>query len=96
MVNPETDTFEFFHHRIMTSLLLYGNAYLVITDRDRQGYPSELYNVHPDDITIQRQNGTVIYTVLNQGKEDVPLRRYTSKNPTGTIIHIRAFAMEMI
>lgn len=91
MVNPETDVFEFFH-RIMTSLLLYGNAYLCITDRDRQGYPSELYNVHPDDITINRQNGTVIYTIINQGKDDLPLRRYTSKNPTGTIIHIRAFA----
>lgn len=91
MVNPETDQFEFIH-RIMTSLLLYGNAYMVITDRDRQGYPSELYNVHPDDITIQRRDGTVIYTIINQGKDDTPLKRYTSKNPTGTIIHIKAFA----
>ena len=91
MVNPETDQFEFIH-RVMTSLLLYGNAYMVITDRDRQGYPSELYNVHPDDITIQRRDGTVIYTIINQGKDDTPLKRYTSKNPTGTIIHIKAFA----
>jgi HK97 family phage portal protein len=91
MVNPECDQFEFFH-RIMTSLLLHGNAYIVITNRDRQGYPSELYNVHPDDVTIQRNNGAVLYTVINQGKDEKPLKRYTSKNPTGSIVHIKAFA----
>ena len=69
-----------------------GNAYIVITNRDRQGYPSELYNVHPDDVTIQRNNGAVLYTVINQGKDEKPLKRYTSKNPTGSIVHIKAFA----
>ena len=86
MPNPETDIFTWMH-RSINSLCLYGNSYWLITARDRNGFPSEIYNLHPDDIEIKRKNGKAVY-VFN-GKET--FTRYTSMNPAGEIVHIKNF-----
>ena len=86
MPNPETDGFTWMH-RTINSLALYGNSYWLITARDRNGFPSEIYNLHPDDITIERKNGKAVY-VFN-GKET--FTRYTNMNPAGQIVHIKNF-----
>ena len=86
MPNPETDSFTWLH-RTINSLCLYGNSYWLITARDRNGFPSEVYNLHPDDITIERKNSKAIY--IYNGKEN--FTRYTVFNPAGEIIHIKNF-----
>ena len=59
MPNAETDLFTWLH-RTINSLCLYGNSYWLITSRDRNGFPSSLYNLHPDDVMIERKNGKAI------------------------------------
>ena len=86
MPNPETDSFTWLH-RTINSLCLYGNSYWLITARDRNGFPSEVFNLHPDDITIERKNGKAIYTF--NGKET--FTRFTTFNPAGEIVHIKNF-----
>jgi len=86
MPNPETDGFTWLH-RTINSLCLYGNSYWLITARDRNGFPSEVFNLHPDDITIERKNGKAIYTF--NGKEN--FTRFTTFNPAGEIVHIKNF-----
>ena len=44
MPNPETDGFTWMH-RTINSLALYGNSYWLITARDRNGFPSEVFNL---------------------------------------------------
>jgi HK97 family phage portal protein len=39
-------------HRCVISLALRGNAYGLITGRDRLGYPDQIEWLHPDDVTI--------------------------------------------
>jgi len=86
MPNAETDLFTWMH-RTINSLCLYGNSYWLITSRDRNGFPSSLYNLHPDDVMIERKNGKAIYTY--NGKEK--FTRYTVLNPSGEIVHIKNF-----
>ena len=86
MPNPETDLFTWMH-RTINSLCLYGNSFWLITARDRNGFPSEVYNLHPDDVQIERKNGKAIY--LYNGKES--FTRFTVFNPAGEIIHIKNF-----
>lgn len=86
MPNAETDLFTWLH-RTINSLCLYGNSYWLITSRDRNGFPSSLYNLHPDEVQITRKNGKAIYTY--NGKEN--FTRYTVLNPSGEIVHIKNF-----
>ena len=86
MPNAETDLFTWMH-RTVNSLLLYGNSYWLITSRDRNGFPSELYNLHPDDVYFNETATTEIYTY--NGKEK--FTRYTVLNPAGEIVHIKNF-----
>jgi HK97 family phage portal protein len=86
MPNPDCDIFTWMH-RTINSLCMYGNSYWLITERDRNGFPSQVYNLHPDDISIERKNGKILY-VFN-GKEK--FTRYTVFNPSGEIIHIKNF-----
>ena len=86
MPNPDTDLFAFVH-RSINSLCLYGNSYWLITARDRNGFPSEVYNIHPDDMDIENKNGKKIY--IFNGKKNYT--RYTSMNPSGEIVHIKNF-----
>tara|TARA_S200002703_G_C3786036_1_gene242326 strand:+ start:299 stop:1510 length:1212 start_codon:yes stop_codon:yes gene_type:complete len=86
MPNPETDGFTWMH-RTINSLALYGNSYWLITARDRNGFPSEVFNLHPDDVQITRRKGKAVYTF----NEKEAFSRYTSMNPSGEIIHIKNF-----
>ena len=85
MPNPETDGFTWMH-RTINSLALYGNSYWLITARDRNGFPSEVFNLHPDDVKISRKNGKAIYRFNEEN-----FTRYTTFNPSGEIIHIKNF-----
>ena len=85
MPNPETDIFTWMH-RTINSLCLYGNSFWLITARDRNGFPSEVYNLHPDDVEVTRKNGKSVYTF-----NDKAYQRYTVFNPAGEIVHIKHF-----
>ena len=85
MPNPDTDIFTWMH-RSINSLCLYGNSYWLITARDRNGFPSEIYNLHPDDVEVNRKNGKSVYTF-----NDKQYQRYTVFNPAGDIVHIKHF-----
>ena len=85
--NPDTDGYTFIH-RILNSLLIDGNAYILITARDRLAYPSELYTLHPQEIVPERRNRRLVYVWA--GSET--FTRYNRlTNPAGDIVHIRAF-----
>ena len=69
--------------QIMVSLLLRGNAYLLITQRDPTlGWPLKVKIVHPDAITVRSANGVIQY--------------FTGTNtqiPTENIVHIRGLTL---
>ena len=62
MPNPETDSSLGCTEQLI-HCALYGNSYWLITARDRNGFPSEVFNLHPDDIESERKNGKAIYTI---------------------------------
>ena len=86
MPNPETDRFTFIH-RTISSLALYGNSYWLITDRDNLGFPKQVYNLHPDFVSVDRKDGYICYTY--DGKKTY--KKYSSLTPDGDIIHIKNF-----
>lgn len=60
ITNPGVDGIDPFtwKHQAMTSALLRGNAYGLILDADRQGIPSKVKWLHPDDVeVIETQRG---------------------------------------
>lgn len=44
--------------QVMVSLLLRGNFYGLIAERDRLGYPTQVMPYHPDDIRVRRNRET--------------------------------------
>ena len=86
MPNPETDRFTWIH-RTISSLALYGNSYWLIVERDNLGFPKQIFNLHPEYVSIDRKNGEAVYTY--DGKKTY--RRYTTLTPDGDIIHIKNF-----
>lgn len=69
-------------YMVMVSLLLKGNAYGRIVDRDSYGYPSQIELLSPDNVTIRWDNGgKIIYTYRS-----VPI-------PTQDMFHARAYRM---
>ncbi len=87
--NPDTDVYTW-KHRQLQSLLLPGNSYLLVVDRDRFGFPSVVYNLNPADITPYRESGQILYRWNNNGTTR-QLTRYTRTNPTGQVLHTKAF-----
>jgi HK97 family phage portal protein len=63
--------------QLLSSLLLDGNAYLVLDDPQ---IPSEIHVVHPDDVDIRDEQGTWVYYIKNRPNR-MPL------------VHIRAVTM---
>lgn len=50
--------------RMMVSLLLRGNAYTLVVDRDGLGFPTQLLPLHPDEVQPQRDSaGRLVYRV---------------------------------
>lgn len=48
---------------VMTSLLLHGNAYLAIVDRDLSGYPTALLPLDTGQVTVNGKDGRAAYTI---------------------------------
>ena len=82
--NPETDR-ETFVHRWANSLLLHGTAYSLITSRAR-GFPSEVWNLAPDEVRPDRSRGRLEYVW-----GDRRLVPYTVSNPGGEIMVTKGF-----
>jgi HK97 family phage portal protein len=84
--NPESTWFEF-AERIMTSLLLDGNAFIVITVRDSLGFPAELWNLNPRVVDVKRPEGGGATFFVWEG--DKRLSRFGPTNPGGDVLHIK-------
>lgn len=66
------------------SLLLRGNAYAAIVDRDRLGFPTSVKLLHPDDVRPRRDPNTklIVYELANGDR----LQRFD-------MIHVRGLTM---
>lgn len=84
MPNPETNWFEF-AERIYESLLMDGNAFILITGRDATGYPAELWTLHPSQVAVRKREGRVQFV----WEGNTVLSRYGPTNPAGDVLHIR-------
>jgi HK97 family phage portal protein len=82
--NPDTTWFEF-HERVVESLLMDGNAFVLIAGRNELGFASELWTLHPRQIDVRSRNGRVYF--LWEGSTE--LSRFGPTNPTGDVLHIR-------
>lgn len=83
--NPETTWFELVQ-RVVQCLLLDGNAFVLITARDAQGYPQELWTLNPRDVDVKRTgNGRTRFVFGGT----VPLSRFGPDNPAGDVLHIK-------
>lgn len=83
--NPEV-TLREFNKQILHSLLIYGNAYVAITERDGLLYPSQLAVIPPSEIVVARQRGgprEYLWT-----PEGVTFRQYSSMRQNGDLVHI--------
>ena len=59
--------------------LLDGNAYLMIQKRDNLGFPSEVWNLNPADVEINREKGKAIYNWKGEKHEDILLTIQTEQ-----------------
>ena len=75
----------YFADRSMDSLLLWGNAYWLITNRDAAGYPDELFALDPMDVSVRRDSGTKVFVHKPTGQR---LTQYSALNPGGEVLHI--------
>jgi HK97 family phage portal protein len=82
--NAETTSF-IFREAMMTSLLLWGNAYAQIK-RDKGGHTSELWYLKPNCMTVSRENGRLKYEYA----EDAQTLRFTADE----IFHVRGLSMD--
>jgi len=68
--NPEMTSFTF-REVLMTSLLLWGNAYAQII-RDGKNGILALYPLSPENVEVDRDNGGEIYYIYHKYSDDVP------------------------
>jgi HK97 family phage portal protein len=68
LVSPSSDAGMFsFSYMEWVSLLLRGNAYGLILERDRLGYPAQIELQHPDQVRVRkRQDGSYEYKLRNE------------------------------
>jgi HK97 family phage portal protein len=84
--NPESNGYEF-RERIEESMLMDGNAFLLITARDFQGFASEIWTLNPRRVQVRRrENSGRIYFLVDGQTE---YSRYGSDNPLGDVLHIK-------
>ena len=57
--NPEMTSY-MFRETLMAHILIYGNGYAQIV-KDESGYPSQLWPLRPDRMTIKRENNQLVY-----------------------------------
>jgi HK97 family phage portal protein len=85
--NPESTPFELYE-RITESLAMDGNAFVVVTARDFQGFPAEIWTLNPRQIVVKWQNGRTIYEW--SGTDPITrLTRFGPRNPMGDVLHIK-------
>jgi HK97 family phage portal protein len=82
--NPETNWFEF-TERCYESLLMDGNAFVLITARDATAFPSELWTLHPSQVEVRARNGRTVF--IFGGERE--LSRYGPDNAAGDVLHIK-------
>ena len=87
MPNPES-TWRDFVERVMGSMLIFGNAYVLIADRDRMNVPTELWVLNPADVKVRRSSSKSKEFVW--GEQEV-FTHFTSRRPAGQVLHIQAF-----
>lgn len=85
MPNPETSWFEFME-RILESLLMDGNAFILIAGRTADTFPAELWTLNPREITVRKENGTIFFV---WGSGQTRLSRYSPTNLAGDVLHIK-------
>jgi HK97 family phage portal protein len=84
--NPESNWLEF-AERCFESLLMDGNAFVLVTSRDFQGFPAELWTLNPRNVQVRRRENTGRIYFLWNGQTE--LSRYGPDNPLGDVLHIR-------
>jgi HK97 family phage portal protein len=58
-------------YQLAVSLALWGNAYGIVSGRDRLGYPAGLEWLSPERVRVQRHGGRVEYLVDGSARADV-------------------------
>lgn len=72
LANPETTAYEF-RETLQGHLETWGNCYAEVV-WDRNGYPSALWQIPPNRVTVTRDNGQLIYEIDVPGGEKAYLR----------------------
>lgn len=85
MPNPESTWFEF-TERVFESLLMDGNAFVLITARDATEFPSEMWTLDPQKIQVRRRANGQTFFLWDGDRE---LERYGPTNPGGEVLHIK-------
>lgn len=86
--NPETTWFEFVE-RVVSSLELDGNAYLLITNREG-GRAAELFTLHPAEVEVRRESPGAPPIYIWGGSRR--LTRFSPATPNGELLHIKNFS----
>jgi HK97 family phage portal protein len=71
--------------RALTSLLLRGNAYGLITSRDMNGWPRQVEWLHPDDVTVGDNRAIRRPQWFWLGR---PIDPWLGRDSTGELLHI--------
>ena len=71
--------------RALTSLLLRGNAYGLITSLDNAGFPRQMEWLHPDDVTIKDDRAVRRPEWLYNGR---PVDPWMGRDSAGELLHI--------
>jgi len=83
--NPESNPYEF-KERICESLLMDGNAFVLISARDFQGFPAELWTLSPRQVAVKRgPDGKIFF----EWAGDTRFTRYGPDRPLGDVLHIK-------
>ncbi len=77
---PDIESLDW-RRQMMISLLLRGNGIGLITERDRNGNPSQIETVHPDNVTVFRRRRL----------EPLTWKIYGTETPRDQIFHIPAY-----
>jgi len=85
--NPEANWFEFVE-RVFESLLMDGNAFVLIGARDFSGFPMELWTLNPHQVEVQRNQNPPREIFFLWGGE-TRLTRFDPVTHQGDVLHIK-------
>lgn len=90
MPNPYEDRYTWIH-RAVTGLCLPGNAYMLILDRDSNGYPNSLVNLSPSRVEPVLDGGRMVYVYESAPGQREVFDRYTATNQSGRVLHVKFY-----